>query len=207
MGLRIQLKAPLELDHDLHRRHLTTWQLLWHYRLYDRLIRYHMIDHISHKSHTYQHPSPNPPSWTFWISFSFQKAFGFQCQLPEKSSVPSLASVKRSSVYEKLFYQAASFLHSLQNGRSVKLDHNLFRNQSFMSAKIHRDVNRRLRQRKSCLQRFTVICLQSRLARLFLVITQSLGFKNMQIGLTFIDGWLMFKDRVNANHFAMEVSL
>ena len=142
-----------------------------------------MIDHISHKSHTYQHPSPNPPMDVL-NQFFFSKSIWIPVSaFLKKSSVPSLASVKRSSVYEELFYQAASFLHSLQNGRSVKLDHNLFRNQSFMSAKIHRDVNRRLRQRKSCLQRFTVICLRSRLARLFLVITQSLGFKNMQIGL------------------------
>ena len=207
MGLRIQLKAPLELDHDLHRGHLTTWQLLWHLTIWS----FNQIPHD--RSYITQ---------ITYISTSFAKSsqldvlnqffFSKSIWIPvpaflKKSSVPSLASVKRSSVYEELFYQAASFLHSLQNGRSVKLDHNLFRNQSFMSAKIHRDVNRRLRQRKSCLQRFTVICLRSRLARLFLVITQSLGFKNMQIGLTFIDGWLMFKDRVNANHFAMEVSL
>ena len=48
------------------------------------------------------------------------------------------------------------------NGISVRLDHHLLRKQSFMSAKIHGlpgDVDRRLRQRKSC--RFVNILLQS----------------------------------------------
>ena len=74
----------------------------------------------------------------------------------QELSFPLCKSTTKSSCFTKCPFTIFS------NGISVRLDHHLLRKQSFMSAKIHGlpgDVDRRLRQRKSC--RFVNILLQS----------------------------------------------